>query len=147
MKPELNRKKDKFSHLIEHKFILISRLLCILIAVISLFRNVAYIFLSVAEIREGPTGIAWMAHRNATELQCQVLEKLGDVLLIIGFAFVYLFLWFRQRIFFVHPSLKVFSNKFVKSLSFSIIIVWLLYYTLSIMYYLILVQYHFYHKC
>ena len=142
-------KNDKFSRLpIEHKFALISRLLCILIAVISLFLNIiACILLSMVEIREDPTEITSMARRNATELQCDVLIKLATVLLTLGIGLVYLFLWFRQRLFFVHPSLKVLSNKFVKSISFSIIIVWLIYYTCSITYYLILVQHHFKHEC
>ena len=145
----IESKKDKFSRQsIEHKFALISRLLCILIAVISLFRNIiACIRLSMAEIHEEPTEIISTAHRNATQLQCQVVAKLGNVLLTLGMAFVYLFLWFRQRLFFVHPSLKVLSNKFVKIISFSIIIVWLIYYAWSITYYLTLVQYHFNHEC
>ena len=145
----IESKKDKFfRQSIEHKFAVISRLLCILIAVISLFRNIiACIRLSMAEIREDPTGITSTAHRNATQLQCQVVAKLGNVLLTLGIGLVYLFLWFRQRLFFVHPSLKVLSNKFVKSISFSIIIVWLIYYTWSITYYLTLVQYNFNQEC
>ena len=145
----IESKNDKFSRPpIEHKFALISRLLCILIAVISLFLNIiACIRLNMAEIREDPTEITSIAHRNATQLQCQVLAKLGNVLLTLGMAFVYLFLWFRQRLFFVHPSLKVLSNKFVKNISFSIIIVWLIYYVSSFPFYLILVQHHFKHEC
>ena len=145
----IESKKDKFSRLpIEHKFALISRLLCILIAVISLFRNItSCILLSMVEIREEPTGIISTAHRNATQLQCKVVVKFGTILLTLGIALVYLFLWFRQRLFFVHTSLKVLSNKFVKIISFSIIIVWLIYYTLSVMYYLILIQHYFNHKC
>ena len=142
-------RNDKFSRLsMEHKFALISRLLCILIAVILLIQSITTcILLSMAEIREDSTGIISMAHRNATELQCEVLVKLATVLLTLGIGLAYLFLWFRQRIFFVHPSLKVLSNKFVKSISFSIIIVWLIYYASSITYYLILVQHHFKHEC
>ena len=142
-------RNGKFSRLsIEHKFALISRLLCILIAVISLFRNItACILLSMVEIHEEPTGITSTSHRNATELQCKVVVKLATVLLTLGIGLVYLFLWFRQRLFFVHPSLKALSNKFVNSIGFSIVIVWLIYYTSSIMYYLILVQHYFNHEC
>ena len=112
-------KKDKFSRLpIDYKFALISRLLCILIPVISLFQNFI-----LCEIREEPTGITSTAHKNATQLQCEVVAKLGNVLLTLGVAFVYLFLWSRQRLFFVHPSLKALSNKFVKIISYGIIIV------------------------
>ena len=145
----IESRNGKFSRLsIKHKFALISRLLCILIAVISLFRNItACILLSMVEIYDTPTGITSTSHRNATELQCKVVVKLGTVLLTLGIGLVYLFLWFWQRIFFVHPSLKVLSNKFVKSISFSIVIVWLMYYTSSITYYLILVQYHLNHEC
>ena len=145
----IESKKNKFSRLpIEHKFALISRLLFILIAVISLFRNItACVLLSMVEIREERTGIILMVHRNATELQCKVLAKLVTVLLTLGIALVHLFLWFRQRLFFVQPPLKVLSNKFVKSISFSIIIVWLIFYTSTITCYLILVQHHFNHEC
>ena len=145
----IESKIDKFFRLpIEHKFALISRLLCILIAVISLIQSIiACILLSMAETRKEPAEITSTAHRNATDLQCKVLVKLGTVLLTLGIGLVYLFLWFRQRIFFVHPSLKVLSNKFVKIISFSVIIVWLIYYTSSITYYIILVQHHFNHKC
>ena len=52
-------RNGKLSRLpMEHKLALISRLLCILIAVISLLRNItACILLSMVEIHEEPTGI------------------------------------------------------------------------------------------
>ena len=61
----------------------------------------------------------------------------------IGSGFVYLFLWFRQRIFHVHPSLKVLSNKVVQFISFSIIAVWLLFYLSLFISYLNVARYRF----
>ena len=145
----IESKRDKFSRLsVEHKFALISKFLCILIAVMSLLRNMTQcIRLGVVGMYEELTENTSTAHAYRYELRCQVLAKLGTVLLTLGVAFVYLFLWFRQRIFYVHPSLKVLCNKYVKGISFSVIVVWLIYYTSAGMCYLIIVQYHFNNDC
>ena len=145
----IESKNDKFSRLsIEHKFKAISKIICILIAVLSLFSNLAEcVRLVMVGNYEQSTGNTSTADTSTYELPCQVLAKLTNVLLTLKVAFVYLFLWFRQRIFYVHPSLKVLCNKYVKGISFSVIVVWLIYYTTAGMCYLILIQYHFDHDC
>ena len=144
----IESKRDKFSRLsVEHKFALISKFLCILIAVISLFRNLTGIGLLLVEIQEELMGNISTAQRSTLEIGCNVLARIGNMLVSLGLGFVYLFLWFRQRIFFVHPSLKVLYNKIVRCASFGIIVVWFMYYTSAGICYWTLVQYHFNHDC
>ena len=103
----IESKRDKFSRLsVEHMFALVSKFLCILIAVISLFRNLTALGLLLVEIQEELMGNISTAHRRSLEIGCNVLARLGNVQFSLGMGFVYLFLWFRQRIFFEHPSLN-----------------------------------------
>ena len=53
------------------------------------------------------------------------------------------FLWFRQRVFYIHPSLKILSNKCIELISFGIIIIWVFFYIALIPAYFVTVRYHF----
>ena len=59
---------------------------------------------------------------------CNVLGKIHISVISVSTGFVYLFLWFRQRVFYIHPSLKQLNNCFSKTLSFAIIFAWSVYF-------------------
>ena len=82
---------------------------------------------------------------NGLEIKtiCETFSRLGNIALTLGSGLVYLFLWFRQRVFYIHPSLKVLNNKLVRVFSNSIMVAWFLYYFSLYFCYFILVHYHY----
>jgi len=117
-------RKQRFRQLsIESKYGVLSKYSCILIAVASLLRH------STSFARN------WInLNINRTQSQdslmsaCRSLPQFGDFALTFGIGLVFQFLWFRQRVFYIHPSLKILSNKCVKFFSFAVMIMWLLFY-------------------
>ena len=82
-------------------------------------------------------------HRRDADTICSALIAISDMTLTIGTCLVYVFLWLRQRIFYVLPPLKVLSNKCVKIFSTVILIVWFLYFAVLITCYFLFVRYKF----
>ena len=76
---------------------------------------------------------------------CDVLSRIDRFLLTLGVSVVYLFLWFRQRIFYIHPSMCISHNKVVRLISAAVAIVWVLYYLAILLCFFILVEFAFEH--
>ena len=74
---------------------------------------------------------------------CSAVIIISDLTLIFGTGLVYVFLWLRQRIFFMYPELKKLSNNCVKIFSTAVLVVWLLYFAVVAIRYLLFVRYHF----
>ena len=74
---------------------------------------------------------------------CVVLPRVDAFVLTFGLSVVYLFLWFRQRILYIHPSMCVSHDKAVRLISSAVAIIWVLYYLVIILCYFILVEYAF----
>ena len=139
-------KNEKFSMLaLEKKFALISKFICILIAVISAIRNANSMGLLIV-VKTAAYNDIDILRIDILQTACKILPRIGILTLTIGTGLVYLFLWFRQRVFYIHPSINILNNRLVRAISWGIILVWFLYYVLAMVYYLILAQYQFYHN-
>lgn len=79
--------------------------------------------------------------RHVTEITCHVMPKVRVSVLIIATAMTYFFLWIRQRVFYVNPSLKALNSRVVKVTSYLVLTIWSLYFFPIVMAYLILVEY------
>ena len=136
-------RKDRFLRLsTENRYKVMSKYTCIVIAVASLFRH-CIAFGSSWVVRYLAKNNLTFSQEQSIEMICKPIEPLINFFLTIGIALVYQFLWFRQRIFFVHPSLKMFSHSYIRYFSFGVIIAWFLcYITLSFAYF-VLVRYRY----
>ena len=126
---------------LEKKFSVISRCICIFIAVISVIRNINSIALLALE--KVAVDNKTMLPTNVMQNACKVLPRVGISAVTLGTGLVYLFLWFRQRVFYIHPSINILNNRWVRGISMSIILVWFFYYIPSTLCYFTLVQYQF----
>ena len=124
---------------IEKKYSALSKYTCISIAIASLV-----LFVSSASYWsvEG-NAIFDGSNQTSAEAVCNVFTRINLVAITGGNGFVYLFLWLRQRVIYVHPSLKVLNNKYVSFFSFVILILWILFLISIFSAYLIKVQYNF----
>ena len=77
---------------------------------------------------------------------CAVVPRVDSFVLTFGVSVVYLFLWFRQRIFYIHPSMCVSHNKVVRLISAAVAIVWVLYYLAILLCFFIPVEFAFEHE-
>lgn len=75
------------------------------------------------------------------ELVCQVSTSIIAVALIGIIGFVSVFLWIRQRVFYIHPSLKILNNKCLKFLSYLSLRFWILSTTSITTSYFVLIRY------
>ena len=137
----IQSKHKKFFQLsLEKQFAVSSKYICILIAVISVIRNANSLALLILE-RAAISSDINILQSYSVEIACKILPRIGTSATTIGTGLVYLFLWFRQRVFYVHPSIKVLNNSLVKTTSWGIILVWILYYIPTNLCYYFLVQY------
>ena len=118
--------EEKFFRLtVEKKFRALSKYTCI---VIGIFSTV----LCFSDV--GLRSVEWNAvfsHKSkqsiyADEIACNVLPHISASAICFGNVFVYIFLWLRQSIFYVHPSLKILYNNKLKAFSVSVLILYLL---------------------
>ena len=82
--------------------------------------------------------------QNASiEYTCIILTRLTNLAGSFGSGLVYLFLWFRQRVFYIHPSLKILNSTALQNFGNSVMVILLLYYVSLYFCYFILIHYHF----
>jgi len=127
---------------VEKKYGVLSKYICILVAFASFFRQSisfarSWIDFFIAQ------GVWSLSHENLLIQACKVVPHLGVVTISIGISLVLLFLWLRQRVIYIHPALKILSNKFVTYFSFGVFIVWLIFYIALYPAYFSLVYYNF----
>ena len=110
---------------IENNFRVLSKYICLLIGIFTTIRSLCDIGLRILEWNAvfyneslQPTNISTVA--------CNVLPHISASAVCFGNVFVYVFLWLRQSIFYVHPSLKILYNNKLKAFSFSVLILYLL---------------------
>ena len=137
-------RKQRFLQLTwEDKFAVLSKFSCIIIGVASLIRNWMFFGRVIFEyhvIFNNYSSHNLMVDGSAV---CDTILTLGNMSFTVASGLVYLFLWFRQRVFYIHPSLKILNNKLVQGFSNSVMIIWLLYYLTTGLCYFILVRYDF----
>ena len=124
---------------IEKRYRVLPKYICISINIASLVPfvwTVSYWFVE---------GIARFHGSNQTvaETGCVVVAHVNNVGLTVGSGLVYLFLWLRQRVIYVHPSLKVLNSKYVSAFSFVVLILWILFWISLVTAYFIKVKYYF----
>ena len=122
--------KSKFFRLtLEKRYRVLSKYTFILIGTLSTIRCLCDIGLRFVE------GNAVFFNNSgspttAAEIACNVLPHISVSAVNFGYFFVYVFLWLRQSIFYVHPILKILYNNAIKAFSFSIFIGYL-FFTIS----------------
>lgn len=140
-----NNKKVRFSNLtMANKFSFLSVIVVLIISSLSFIRNVTY-----------GTAIYWMVNayshnmtsfgesQAAANIGCAVTTGIGDFSLTLGVGFVYVFLWLRQRIFYVHPTLKSLTNKYISFASQTIIVLWVVYYSVIMIAFIAIIRFEF----
>ena len=126
---------------LEKRYGVISTYICILIGVASVTRQANGLARRLIELRE--LSEVGTYEESTIDKICNIVPSVGDTAISIGSGFVYLFLWFRQRVLYVHPSLKIICNKCVKFISLSILVGWFIFYIALYCNLLILVHYRF----
>ena len=134
-------KERKFMQLtLERKYVVLSKYICIAIAVISAIWNLSELALNTLEaVTVFPDDST--QQRNATEVACNLLFILAAFAVSFGSFFVYIFLWLRQSIFYVHSTLNFLYNTYLKVFSFSVLILYFLFGIALMSLYLIKVRY------
>lgn len=134
-----------FSYSPEQKFSYLSKLVCLLIGILCFLRHFSYFcFLAWLWHSENDEKLEIFLSENGKNLEilnsaCQGIATFADVTLITGMCFVFVFLWFRQRVFYAHPNLKLLNNRFIGFISFSLIFVWFLFLLIIIVIYIIFI--------
>ena len=124
---------------IEERYSVLSKYTCIFVVIASLLLFVSLVGKWSVE------GIAIFNGSNLTgaaETVCVVFDPITNVAVTGGNGLVYLFLWLRQRVIYVHPSLKVLNNKCVSAFSFVVLILWILFWISLLIAYFMKVHYH-----
>ena len=122
---------------IEKRYRVLSRYTCISIAIASFVLFVSSASYWSVEGIEIFTG----SYQTSAETVCIVFNPTFDVGFTVGNGLVYTFLWLRQRVIYVHPSLKVLNNKYVSAFSFIVLILWILFWISLLIAYLMNAQY------
>ena len=134
---------NKFNTLtIEQKYGVLSKYTCILIGFASFLRQSS----SFAELWIEFYSINYnlsLSQESMIAPACKALPALFNFALTIGTGMVFVFLWFRQRILYIHPSLKMLNNKCLEIFSIGIIVVWLLFYIALCPTYFTLVRFYY----
>ena len=98
IKVEKRLKDGLFRLPIEKRYGVLSKYTCIAIAIASIIRHINSIGLLLVE-GSAVYSNASMLQVTAAGVVCDVLPPIGNVALTVGSGLVYLFLWFRQRVF------------------------------------------------
>ena len=140
---KIDKRRERFLSLsIEKKYATLSSYTCIIIAVASFVRQGVSFggnwieFCSVSDKLSS-------SEEAVIERTCRILPHLSNFALTVGSGMVFHFLWFRQRVFYIHPSLKLISNTCVRMFSFGVITAWIVFYISLYPVYFILVHYHY----
>ena len=135
------RKVKFFKQSKAKKYRIISRLLSLSIAVFSLTRHATTTTLVWLEAKPSPDED--FSHLPNMKQVCKHLPRAGIFFLSIGLSIVHLFLWYRQRIFYIHPALKLLNNPVIQKISNLIYVIWVIYAVSMCAIYFIFVRYEF----
>ena len=138
-------KKQRFLQMsMERKFAVLSKYTCIIIGITSLIRHCIGFARMLFEYNAVFSNHSQGQHefRDYTST-CTTLSTLANFTITVGSGLVFSFLWFKQRVFYIHPCLKKLNNKIVLSISNGVMVIWLLYFVTLGFCYFILVHYYF----
>ena len=122
---------------IEKKYSILSKYACISINIASLVLFVCSVSFWLVE----DIAISGF-NKTAAETVCVGFSRIIITGFTVGNGLVYSFLWLRQRVIYVHPSLKVLNNKYVRVFSFLVLILWILFWISIVTAYFTKVQYN-----
>lgn len=115
-----NSRKRTSSGIEERRLARITRVLCILVAFGAMtmsLTNAAILLSESASCFPYPS----------TEQLCNILNPIRNVGMITTVTATYVFLWFRQRVFYVNPALCEMNKRVLTIFSKAILVVWILY--------------------
>ena len=122
------RLKEAFLRLSpERRYKKISSYLCILIAAASLIVNANAFGRKLFERNAVYANFLTTSQKIALETICQIIPPLGNAAITAASGTTYTFLWIRQRIIYIQPSLKTLSNMYIECFSLGIMTLWLLF--------------------
>ena len=75
------------------------------------------------------------------QMACQILRRLEILNIVIGTGLVYLFLWCRQRVFYINPSLTALNSNKVKIISYLVLALWVCYFVPAAVTYCVIIRY------
>ena len=115
----------------EKKYGFLSLIVCLLVTIFSLIRNLTsaggFLFLESLSKLNYTSEESKQKLMADIQLSCDIGVGTGNISFTLGTGFVYLFLWLRQRIFYIHPVFCSLRNKCISVSSFVLIIVWFFY--------------------
>ena len=140
IKIEKLRKKSFFELSLEKRYGLLSKYTCIAIAVVSMIHYLNSFGLHVLAFYS-------VSQRDSQNFDVvnSVCDVFGRGILFVAAAgiLVFVFLWLRQNIFYVHRSLRTLNNRSVRAFSFVVMILYTLFFISLLVSYLVLVSYRF----
>ena len=123
----------------ENKLSNTTKKICVVISVLTLLYQIlsmGYLLLEKRVANEKPD-----SSPDYLEIFCHVLPRARVSILIVATGLTYLFLWERQRVFYISPSLKTLNSKFIKVTSYLVFIFWIAYFIPIIIIYCSTVNY------
>ena len=134
------RRKERFFNLsTEKRYGVLSKYTCILIALVSFLRQ----SLSFTSWWTDFYIVNLNLPISKIEVSCNALPSLYNLALLAGTTLVFLFLWFRQKIFYIHPSLKILGYRWIKFFSYGVIIIWFSFFLALFPSFFVLVRFHY----
>lgn len=103
----------------ERRLSMQARVLCILVALFATIFSALKLINLLIE-RDANNGIN--SHRN-----CSLLWQITTATLFLSSFFAYLFLWTRQRVFYIHKALSQLNSKVLYISSYAILVFWIVY--------------------
>ena len=126
------------------QYFVASRYICVFIGFFTIVRNVTSVISGVLVEEIGIGSDIYSKEVGISDVFCNFLRKICNFALTFGSALVYSFLWCRQRIFYVHPSLKVIESTVLHHFSNDAIKVWLVPYVFLHVVYFATISYRYY---
>ena len=78
---------------------------------------------------------------ESNKIFCNIIRPLANSAVTAGMGLNYLFMWLRQRVFYVDSFMRVINYKCLQIFSFCVIIIWVLYWTSLYFVYFIKISY------
>ena len=121
IKVEKPLETEFFRLTLEKKYRVISKYICILIGVFTVIHSLGDIVVKSAEW-SAAFSIESVLSTNGAAIGCNVVTQVSVSALGTGNLFVYVFLWLRQSIFYVQPTLNALYNNKMKAFSVFILV-------------------------
>ena len=138
IKFERPRTTERFSQSsVRRRYERLSRYVCNLIAFASFCRPATGIIGGISETNKQ------ILSDESIELCCNIIRPLANIAVTAGMGLINLFLWLRQRVFYVDSSMRVINNKCLQIFSFCFIIIWVLFWIFLYFVYFIKISYRY----